>query len=171
MVENYLGLPARYAGAGVRCERATGEAVGVRQWHRDVEDHRMLKLLVWLNDVDDEGGPFEYVDRAHTPALTRSLRYVSGYVGDEALERHLPRSEWRRATGPTWTCVVADPRSVFHRAMPPIRRDRLSLTFSFTSRTPLRALPSPAVGPREREWGTRGLTARQLACLPRGYTR
>lgn len=171
LVENYLGLPARYLGAGVRCERATGEAVGVRQWHRDVEDHRMLKLLIWLNDVDDRGGPFEYVERAHTPALTASLRYVAGYVSDEAIEQQVPRSEWRRATGPTWTCVVADPRNVFHRAMPPTRHDRYSLTFSFTSRAPLRALPSRAVSPRERELGTRGLNARQLACLPRGYTR
>lgn len=171
MVESYLGLPARYVGAGLRCERATGEAVGVRQWHRDIEDHRMLKLIIWLNDVDEQGGPFEYVDRKYTAGLTRSLRYVSGYVSEQAVERHVPRSEWRRATGPTWTCVLADPRNVFHRAMPPVLRDRYSLTFAYTSRTPIRVLPSPSVTRRERELATRGLNARQLACLPRGYTR
>ena len=171
MVESYIGLPARYHGASVRCERATGEALGVRQWHRDIEDRRMLKLLVWLNDVDEDGGPFEYVDRAHTPDLTRSLHYVSGYVSDEAIRRQVPESEWHRGTGPMWTCVVADPRNLFHRAMPPVRRDRYSLTFSYTSRFPIRTLSGPALSRQEREWATGGLNARQLACLPRAYTR
>lgn len=171
MVENYLGLPARYLGADLRCERATGEAIGVRQWHRDIEDYRMLKLLVWLNDVDDQGGPFEFIDRTRTAELTRSLRYVSGYVNDEAVDRLVPSSEWRRAIGPMWTCVVADPRNVFHRAMPPTRDDRYSLTFSFTSRSPRRTLPVLAVTRRERELATQGLDHRQLACLPRRYAR
>jgi hypothetical protein len=171
MVENYIGLPARYHGAGLRRERATGEAVGVRQWHRDVEDHRMLKLLVWLNDVAEDGGPFEYVDRRHTPHLTSSMRYASGYVSDAAFEQQVPREEWRRATGPTWTCVVADPRNVFHRAMPPTGRDRYSLTFGYTSRRPLRTLPWGSISERDRHLATRGLNARQLACLPRAYTR
>lgn len=171
MVESYIGLPARYDGASFRCERATGEAVGVRQWHRDIEDRRMLKFLIWLNDVDDDGGPFEYVDRSRTPDLTRSLHYVSGYVSDEAIRRHVPESEWQRGTGPMWTCVVTDPRSLFHRAMPPVRRDRYSLTFSYTSRSPIRTLPTSALSRREREVVTAGLSARQLACLPRAYTR
>ena len=171
MVESYIGLPARYHGASVRCERATGETIGVRQWHRDIEDRRMLKVLVWLNDVDDDGGPFEYVDRARTSDLTRSLRYISGYVSDEAIRRQVPESEWRRGTGPMWTSVVADPRNVFHRAMPPVLRDRYSLTFSFASRSPVRTMPSPGLSRQEREWATRGLNTRQLACLPRACTR
>lgn len=171
MVENYIGLPARYNGAGLRCERATGEMVGVRQWHRDIEDRRMLKFLVWLNDVDDDGGPFEYVDRAHTPDLTRSLHYVSGYVGDETLRQQVPQSQWRRGTGPIWTCVVADPRNIFHRAMPPVRRDRYSLTFSYTSRSPVRTIPTTRPSRRERELATRGLSPRQLTCLPRSFVK
>jgi hypothetical protein len=170
-VEGYLGLPARYHGAGLRCERATGQAVGVRQWHRDVEDHQMLKLLIWLNDVDEDGGPFEYVDRLRTPDLTRSMRYISGYVSDATFEQQAPHDQWRRGTGPTWTCVVADPRNVFHRAMPPTGRDRYSLTFTYTSRWPLRTMPTGPVSHRERHLATRGLNDRQIASLPRAYTR
>ena len=66
--------------------------------------------------------------------------------------------------------MFADPRNIFHRAMPPVRRDRYSLTFFFTSRSPLRSLPSAPVTVRERELATRGLNARQLACLTRAYT-
>ena len=131
----------------------------------------MLKFLIWLNDVDEDGGPFEYVDRAHTPDLARSLHYVSGYVSGEAIRRQVPESEWRRGSGPMWTCVVADPRNLFHRAMPPVRRDRYSLTLSYTSRSPIRTLFSPAPSRRERELATAGLNARQLACLPKAYTK
>jgi hypothetical protein len=169
LVERYLGLPARYLGASVRRERATGVASGVRQWHRDIEDHRMLKVLLWLNDVDVDGGPFEYVDRSHTERIATSLKYVSGYVPDDRIERLVPRGEWRQATGPAWTCVLADPRNVFHRAMPPVQQDRYSVTFSYTSRSPLRVLPEPRIGPEEQALACRGLDERQLACLPPRY--
>ena len=171
VAETYLGLPARYYGADLRRETATGQAVGVRQWHRDVEDRRMLKILVWLNDVDAEGGPFQFVDRTHTGRLTDELRYVSGFVEDGRFAAHVPRDQWRSATGPTWTAVVADTRSVFHRATPPVARDRYSVTFSYTSRAPLTTLPVPPVTPRQRDLAARGLRDRQLACLPRAFTR
>jgi hypothetical protein len=169
VAEAYLGLPARYYGADLRLERATGRAVGVRQWHRDVEDHRMFKILVWLNDVAVDGGPFEYVSRTHTDELARQFRYVSGFVSDEEMQRHVSRSEWRQATGPTWTAVVSDTRSLFHRAMPPIRTDSWSVTFSYTSRTPVTTLPVPRVTERQRELARTGLTDRQLASLPRAF--
>jgi hypothetical protein len=165
LAELYLGLPARYYGADLRMERATARAVGVRQWHRDVEDHRMFKILVWINDVDVDGGPFEYVPRSHTELLARQFRYVSGFVSDEDLARVVPRSDWRQATGPTWTAVLSDTRSVFHRAMPPVARDRFSVTFTFTSRTPLTTLPTPRLTAAQRELATQGLTDRQRASL------
>jgi hypothetical protein len=169
MAEAYLGLPARYYGADLRLERATGRTVGVRQWHRDVEDHRMFKILVWLNDVDVDGGPFEYVPRAHTDALSREFRYVSGFISDEDMQRHVPRTDWRQATGPTWTAVVSDTRSLFHRAMPPRLHDRYSVTFSFTSRRPVTTLPAPRLSPEHRDLARSGLNDRQLACLPRTF--
>ncbi|MGY1727473.1 hypothetical protein ACI79J_10930 [Geodermatophilus sp. SYSU D01062] len=171
LVECHLGLPARYYGADLRREDATARTIGVRQWHRDQEDHRMFKILVWLNDVDLGGGPFEYVSRRHTARLVRDLRYVTGFVDDDAMRGQVPESEWRQATGPTWTAVVADTRAVFHRAMPPRQRDRYSVTFSYTSRTPMTTLPVPPVTARQRELATDGLDDRRRACLPRAFTR
>jgi hypothetical protein len=169
MVESYLGVPARYYGADLRLERATGRAVGVRQWHRDVEDHRMLKVLVWLNDVDLDGGPFEYVSSRHTPEIVSELGYVTGFVADGQIEQLVPRTEWRQATGPMWTAVLGDTRALFHRAKPPVARDRYSVTFSFTSRTPTTTLPAPRLSPELVRWGRQGLNDRQLACLPRTF--
>jgi hypothetical protein len=171
MVEAYLELPARYHGADVRIERATARSVGVRQWHRDIEDHRMFKIIVWLEDVDPDGGPFEYVPREETARIGAALRYVTGFVSDEDLERQVPRSQWRNAAGPAGTAVLADTRSVFHRAMPPQSRDRYSVTFSFTSSNQVATRPVAPITSAQRERVRRDLDARQLACLARSYAR
>jgi hypothetical protein len=38
-------------------ESAEWVAAGVRQWHRDTEDRRILKISVYLSDVEDGCGP------------------------------------------------------------------------------------------------------------------
>jgi hypothetical protein len=169
LAEAHLGVPPRYYGADLRMERATGAAVGVRQWHRDVEDHRMLKVLVWLDDVDLGAGPFEYVPRRHTDELVRELEYVTGFVDDDRLAGVVDRPEWRQGVGPRWTAIVADTRAVFHRARPPIRTDRWSVTFSYTSRTPTVTVPAPRPTAAQRAAAIRGLGPRQLASLPRDF--
>ena len=35
-----------------------------QRWHRDFNDRHLLKAFVYLVDVDEEGGPFEYVARS-----------------------------------------------------------------------------------------------------------
>jgi hypothetical protein len=169
VAECYLGVPARYYGADLRLERANARTVGVRQWHRDVEDHRMFKVLIWLNDVGVDGGPFEYISRKHTDRLTGDLGYVSGFVGDDDLARRVPREEWRQATGPAGTAVLSDTRALFHRAKPPTQHDRMSVTFTYTSRSPLTTLPAPRVPREERALAVNGLSSRQRACLPRAF--
>ena len=82
IVENYLGVARRYYGADVRREVADGRCTDVRQWHRDTEDERLFKVLIWLNNVDVDGGPFQYISRARTARATDSLRYVTGYISD-----------------------------------------------------------------------------------------
>ena len=56
VAENYIGLPVHYRGVAVKRERADGIAADTRQWHLDPEDRRLLKIIVYLNDVDDGCG-------------------------------------------------------------------------------------------------------------------
>lgn len=49
IAESYIGLPVRYYGAAMYRGVADGRVEGTRQWHRDIEDHRVFKILVWLN--------------------------------------------------------------------------------------------------------------------------
>ena len=138
IVENYIGLPVLYHGADFRREIANGKPIGVRQWHIDVEDHRMLKIIVYLNDVSLNGGPFEYISKYSTSSLRQTLQYSSGFVSDEVMKTVIPISDWKSCTGRSGTVTLSDTCNVFHRAKPPLGADRFSITFSYTSRRPIK---------------------------------
>lgn len=166
IAENHLGLPPRYYGGEVRCEVADTQTHTVRQWHQDVEDDRIFKILVWLNDVDEDGGPFEFVPRSRTEAATSELSYVSGFVSDDELAGVVPPSEWKAAVGDTWTAVIADTSSVFHRAKPPTARNRYSATFTYSTWYPRKLYPKVPFSETQTGRIRDGLSYRQSACLP-----
>jgi hypothetical protein len=167
LVENYLGLPALYCEPEVRREPANGREDTVRQWHQDPEDHRMFKVIIWLNDVSPAGGAFEWLPRTYTEEATRKLHYVTGFVSDNDMERVMPRRLWRSAPGPRWTAVVGDTRSIFHRAGVPHDKDRYSITYSWTSVWPIKPFPIEPFSAAQAEAIRQGLNARQRAALPK----
>lgn len=165
MVEKHLRVPAWYLGADIRREVADGNATDVRQWHVDVEDRRLFKVIVYLNDVTPEGGPFEYVPRGPTLKAAKALGYRTGFIPDARLAAVLPRSEWRKATGPQWTAAVADTCNILHRASAPVSKDRYSVTYSWSSRHPGVLYPSTPMPAAARAHFERVLSARQRECL------
>lgn len=145
LAENYIGLPVHYRGVAVKRERADGTAASTRQWHLDPEDRRILKIIVYLIDVDDSCGPFEYVNRQSTERAVRTLHYSSGYVSDEAMAKVVSPTDWVRVTGSRLTAVFVDTSSVFHRAKPPTLTDRYSMTFSYASTRALQSYPEASL--------------------------
>lgn len=141
LAECYIGLPVSYLGVEVKRERPDGVATDVRQWHIDVEDRRMMKIIVYLSDVDEGCGPFEYLDRARTKRAVEGLNYWSGFVPDASMANAVPEKEWLRATGSRLSAVFVDTCRLFHRAKPPTTTDRYSMTFSYSSTTPYQVFP------------------------------
>ena len=137
IIENYIEMPVRYYGAGVRREIANGKSTDVRQWHRDTEDRRMIKIIIYLNDVNIDGGPFEYVSKLLTSSSSQTLKYNSGFVSDQKMKSAVPLSDWKPCTGSYGTVVFADTSNVFHRAKAPVGSDRFSITYNYTSIKPL----------------------------------
>jgi hypothetical protein len=166
IAENYIGLPVRYHGADVRREVADGQPNDVRLFHIDTEDHRMLRVILYLNDVHPGGGPFEYIPREQTLAVVKKLHYGSGFVSDERMAQALPRAEWRLATGSAHTAAFADTCRVFHRAQAPTTIDRYSVTFTWTSTTPVKSYPSMRIPDKAYAFVTSRATERQRAALP-----
>jgi hypothetical protein len=139
VAEAYLGLPAAYDGLAILHTPPSSAEESTRRWHRDREDRRMMKIAIYLNDVDGDGGPFELdtrgraADRTDDPAAIRSCE------------------------GPAGTVVFADTARCLHRGRP-ARRERAAIFYSYFARRPDR----PYFCERS------GLSRAQIADLTRG---
>jgi hypothetical protein len=141
IVETYLGLPAAYDTMNFFYTQADGRQVAARRWHRDVEDRRMVRVIVYLHDVDEDTGPLEILHRsfpgsdtldgANFPVLTQEML-------EEKFGSTLDRGDVTTCTGMAGTVIFADVASHYHRGRPAIARDRCALFYKFFSRTPLR---------------------------------
>jgi hypothetical protein len=144
IAERHIGLPVRYHGMEVRAER-TAPAVArhlVRDWHFDVEDRRMLKVVVYLSDVDESTGPFEFLPREASDQARAALRVRPGltFLPDAEVAAAVPFSAREPITGPAGTAVYADTARLLHRVKAPTGGDRYSATFVYTSDRPRHAL-------------------------------
>jgi hypothetical protein len=141
IAENYIGLPPAYDGMAILYTVAGTDEQATRRWHRDREDRRMMKVAVYLNDVDLDGGPFELDPRAATAAAVDPAAAIT-------------------CTGPTGTVVFADTARFFHRGRPGLTHDRAAIFYSYFAQRPRRPFFC------ERS----GLTRAQVAALTRDVT-
>jgi len=117
IAESYLGLPPAYDGMALVYSVADGKEEATRRWHRDREDRRMVRIAIYLNDVDAGGGPFE---------LDRRGRDARQADDPEAI---------RSCRGPEGTVIFADTGRCLHRGKP-ADRDRMAIFYSYFSRQP-----------------------------------
>ena len=163
IVENYIGLPLLFHGVDLRRDIADAPLTDARQWHLDIDDDRMIKIIIYLNNVGKAGGPFEYIPRFLTQKIVNSLAYTSGFVSDEAIAKIVSPQQWKTCAAKAGNIVISDPCNVFHRAKP-AKRNRYSITFGYTSRIPRISLSEKFTA---KEWQriTPNLSQRQIACL------
>ena len=166
IVENYIGLPLLFHGVDLRRDSADAPMTDARYWHRDIDDERMIKVIIYLNNVGKTGGPYEYIPHSFTEQLTEGLNYKSGFVSDEAVSAIIPFQQWQACTAKAGSIIITDPCNVFHRAKP-AKRNRYSITFGYTSRIPKLFLSEFHLSPNEWDRITPQLNKRQIACLRR----
>ncbi len=137
LIENYIGLPILYQGFAMRKSVADGQYSGVRRWHIDWEDRRIIKIIIYLNDVVEGGGAYNYISRKITSEAIKKLNYYNlGYVSDEEMASAVSKSDWTNCLASKGSVIITDTSSVFHRAQPPTERERYSITFCYTSTVP-----------------------------------
>ncbi len=170
IAERHIGLPVRYHGLEVRAERAasTDPRHLVRHWHFDLEDRRMLKIIVYLSDVDESTGPFEFLPLAASDQTRQTLRVRPGltFLPDADVTATVPSSLWQRVTGPAGTAVYADTARLLHRVKAPTGGDRYSATFVYSSDRPRHALARFMPPAHIVESVLEDLTPRQRRALP-----
>ena len=166
LVENYLGVPAAFDGAFINRSIANGLAQGTRMWHLDQHDHRMVRIIIYLNDVGDDNAAFQYIPRKESAELRRSLAYSDELMSDDIMRSVIAESRWKTCIGQRGTVIVVDPANVFHRGKVPTVNERYAVFYSYHSDRPMHEryltpgyIPEAAAGTRD------GLTERQRACV------
>jgi hypothetical protein len=134
IVEDYICMPVDYRGVTVRRDIRGGQQLETRLWHRDYEDIRIVKIIVYLNDVDRGGGAYEFIPRRLLPIWR--VGPLGQRVEDVDMERFVRQSFWQLCSGPRGTVVITDTCSVYHRGTIANKHDRLALFFCYNSRSP-----------------------------------
>jgi len=135
LVESYLGLSAAYHGLALRRSLIDGIEVGPRLWHKDAEDFHVVRIIVYLNDVTEGGGPFEYIPRSY--GLTyNDLKEFKGKLTNENILKIVPQSVIRTCYGKAGTVIICDSANSFHHEKLQVTQQRSVAMFGFSSRLP-----------------------------------
>ena len=114
-----------------------------QRWHRDYNDRHLLKAFLYLVDVDEETGPFEYV-----PGSVGSGPYAGAwpwrplgetYPEQEELARCVPPDAVRTFTAPKGTMIFCN-TSGFHRGGFATHKPRILATVTYCSPASLASL-------------------------------
>lgn len=108
-------------------------------WHRDPEDRYILKMFVYLSDVDDEAGPLFYAPGTHGYGSIKAEPRLFGEDGttarranDKEMQAVVREDKWVKSVGPKGTIVFVDTRG-YHKGGLARNRDRLVYNCMFTS--------------------------------------
>jgi hypothetical protein len=113
-----------------------------QRWHRDFNDRHLLKAFLYLGDVDEESGPFEYVPRT-APGSELEHLWPWRPLGDNyPPEEELDAKVADRAvsfTAPKGTLIFCN-TSGFHRGGFARSKPRVLATVTFSSPASLASL-------------------------------
>ena len=112
-------------------------------WHLDFDDRYLLKAFLYLNDVGEDAGPFEYVPRSQAGGRYDSIWHWEPMgncrVADDELRRHVPDAEIKTFTAPRGTLILCN-TSGLHRGGFSTSKPRVLATATYCSPASVRAL-------------------------------
>jgi hypothetical protein len=133
-----------------------------QRWHRDPGDKKIIKMFVYLNDVDETSGPFIYVRGSQYGGRWRKSfpqRLPHGYYPpDGAVERLVPSSDIRTCVGRAGAIIFADTTGL-HKGGYATAKERIMFTAGFTTKASPRGIYYRH--PEDMDGLLRGLSARQ----------
>jgi hypothetical protein len=157
VVNAYLNMFARLSYVDVWHTFATDRPARSSQlWHSDHDDlYYILKLFVYLSDVDEGAGPFTYAAGTHHFGnLRRRPAYLfregqTTRSDDSQMAEIIPPARWVQALGEKGTIVFADTRG-YHKGGLARKSDRLMYVCRFTAPSAMDGLEG--ISERIRNW-------------------
>jgi hypothetical protein len=146
VANTYLGLWSKLQYVDLwysRPQPDEADRVSSQRWHRDFNDRRIVKTFLYLVDVDEGTGPFQYVPGS-APGGRRGDLWPwkplgQNYPPEDELERQLADDGARVFTGPKGTLLFCNTAG-FHRGGFATVRPRVLATATYASPASLAAL-------------------------------
>ncbi|WCS28504.1 hypothetical protein LOK46_31805 (plasmid) [Methylobacterium sp. NMS14P] len=163
IIEHYLKLPVAYGGVDVFFTIADGSERGARTWHRDSEDNPMVKVAVYLNDVDESGGPLEILHLQHVSAESKRFRGFMHQKLEKLESEGKIKFKITSFVGSKGTVILCDTFKYFHRGKPATGQNRRALFFNYYGNKPLTPYfcPNPPFSAHKMEDLVSDLSAKQ----------
>jgi hypothetical protein len=115
IVNSYMGLCVKLFDFSLDITLPVGKDASPfrsQNWHRDPGDKKMCKFFLYLNDVEEESGPFVYVPKSQYGGKWRRIfpqRPPRGYYPPpDEVEKMIPKSDIKVCTGKAGTIIFAD---------------------------------------------------------------
>jgi hypothetical protein len=146
LANSYLGLWSKleyvdlwYTPAADAADRKASQ-----RWHRDFNDRLLLKAFLYLSEVDEQAGPFEYVPESFPGGRLGDLWPWSpggndAYPPDDAFQTKLSGEPIQTFTGTRGTMIFCNTAG-FHRGGFSTGRERVLATWTYASPAALKAL-------------------------------
>jgi hypothetical protein len=117
--------------------------VSSQRWHRDFNDRKLVKVFLYLVDVDERTGPFQYA-AGSAPGGPYGDAWPwrplgENYPPEEELERRIPEQAIHTFTGPKGTLLFCNTAG-FHRGGFATARPRVLATATYSSPASLASL-------------------------------
>lgn len=139
IANSYFGMIVKLRYYNIWHTFATNRSARESQlWHFDREDQFILKIFLYLSDVDEGAGPFTYAPATHRKGSRwgklPEYSFENGVMRstDEQMTAVVPSSDWIKAVGKKGTIVFADTRG-YHKGGEARTSDRLMFTSMYTS--------------------------------------
>jgi hypothetical protein len=121
----------------------SAERISSQRWHRDYNDKHLLKVFLYLVDVDEEMGPFQYVAGSQPGGPYADVwawePLGQNYPTEEELEGRVPAEAVQTFTGPAGTLLFCNTAG-FHRGGFSTTKPRVLATATYSSPASLAAL-------------------------------
>jgi hypothetical protein len=120
--------------------KTNAPAMRSQLWHRDREDKGIMKVFLYLEDVDLGAGPFTYAPGTHLhgnikidpPSFKEGEGRNNPRSTDEQMATVVPKDKWIVATGKKGTIIFADTAG-YHKGGLARERDRILFNLMYVS--------------------------------------
>jgi hypothetical protein len=151
LVNGYFDGSPRLWNVSLNYSDPSDQPTDSQLWHFDYGDVKQLHLLMYLSDVDDQSGPFSFLDKKKSTTVERNPWIVERWTDNqlESLGLNLSSSVIR-LTGLRGDVYAADPGVILHQGAR-CQRPRLVMFVTFTTQCPLSKAPRHTITPTERK--------------------